>query len=86
MLVADAKARIAMYGSAVGVHALSEFPCAGSVLDSPERASEFTAVCQKMRSDTRPRPKPVADRDVHFLLFSTDIDSYLDPRKTRRAL
>lgn len=77
MLMADAKARIALYGSKSVVSSLAKFLRAGVVLDSPERAKEFTAVCQKMRSDTRPRPGNVTDHDAHFLLFGFDLQSYL---------
>jgi hypothetical protein len=76
MLLADAKSRIAIYGSESVVAAMATFLRAGSVLDSPERANEFTAVCQKMRHDSRPKPGEVTDQDVHFLLFGFDMKEY----------
>jgi hypothetical protein len=72
MLLADAKSRIAIYGGESVVSSMANFLRAGSVLDSPERANEFTAVCQKMRRDSSPKPDEVSDRDVHFLLFGFD--------------
>lgn len=77
MLVADAKARIALYGSRSVASSLAQFFRAGVVLDTPERGREFTAICQKMRADTRPRPGRIADNDAHFLLFGFDLESYL---------
>lgn len=77
MLVADAKARIALYGSKSVVSSLAKFLRGGVVLDTPERAREFTAICQKMRTDTRPRLANVTDDDAHFLLFGLDLESYL---------
>jgi hypothetical protein len=77
MLFADAKARIALYGSKSVVTALAKFLRAGPVLDSPERAKEFIAICQKMRNDTRPWPGKVTDHDAHFLLFSSDLENPL---------
>jgi hypothetical protein len=77
MLVADAKARIALYGSKAVVSSLAQFLRAAVVLDSPERAKEFTAICQKMRNDSRPRPGKASDHDVHFLLFGFELENYL---------
>jgi hypothetical protein len=85
MLVADAKARIALYGSKPVVSSLAKFLRAGVALDSPERGKEFTAICQKMRSDTRPRPGKVSDHDAHFLLFGFDVESYLLGRSTHNT-
>ena len=84
ILVADAKARIALYGSTSVVSSMANFLRAGVVLDSPERGKEFTAICQKMRGDTRPRPGRVTDHDAHFLLFGFDLESYLIGRNAER--
>jgi len=69
MLVADAKARIAIYGSAEAVRDLSSFVRKGAVLDSPERLNEFTAICQRFRNDGRPKLGEVCDADMSVLLF-----------------
>ena len=78
MLVTDAKSRIVLYGSRSVVASLAKFLRAGDVLDSPERAREFTAICQQMRNDTRPNPGPLTDtKDAHFLLFGFEMEKYL---------
>jgi hypothetical protein len=79
LLVADAKSRIAIYGSKPVVSALADFLRGGVVLDSPERQKAFTAVCQVMRADSRPGPDAATDDDVHFLLFGSDIKSETSP-------
>jgi hypothetical protein len=55
-LVADAKARIAIYGDETVVSSLAQFLRGGSILDTPERNKEFTSVCQKMRADDSAAP------------------------------
>ncbi len=75
-LVADAKARIAIYGSKSVVASLAGFLRSGSVLDTPERAKDYTAVCQKMRGDTRPKAETARDEDVHFLLFDFEMKQH----------
>jgi hypothetical protein len=77
MLVADAKSRIAIYGSESVASSLAQFLRGGNVLDSPERARAFTAVCQRMRGDTRPKLGEITDSDMHFLLFDYEIKDYL---------
>lgn len=56
ILVADAKSRIAIYGSEPVVASLAAFLRGGAVLDSPERADKFTDVCQRMRNDRSTKP------------------------------
>ena len=72
-LVADAKARIAIYGSNAVVTSMAQFLRGGAVLNTPERARAFTAICQQMRNDSRPRLAAVTDEDVYFLLFGSDM-------------
>jgi hypothetical protein len=72
MLVADAKARIAIYGGAHAVKALAGFVRGGSVLDSPERARAFTIICEEFRNDGRPKLGKVSNTDMHVLLFGPD--------------
>lgn len=69
LLLADAKARIAIYGSESVVASLADFLRGGVMLDSAERMKSFTAVCQIMRRDSRPALGAASDDDVHFLLF-----------------
>ena len=77
MLLADAKSRIAIYGSESVVDSLAQFLRGGNVLDSPERAKAFTQVCQQMRGDTRPKLGKITVNDMHFLLFDYEIKDYL---------
>jgi len=77
MLLADAKARIAIYGSELVVSSLAHFLHGRQVLDTPERTRAFTEICQKMRRDTRPKLGKIADSDMHFLLFDYEIKDYL---------
>lgn len=69
LLLADAKARIAIYGSTSVVSSLTGFLRGGFILDSAERMKSFTVLCQTMRRDSRPGPGKASDEDVHFLLF-----------------
>ena len=73
MLLADAKSRIAIYGSDPVVGSLAHFLRGGNVLDSAERTRAFTAVCEQMRGDTRPKLGRITDSDMHFLLFGYEI-------------
>ncbi len=76
VLVADAKSRIAIYGGNEVVSCLASFLRAGSAIDSPERAKEFTEVCQKMRADSGQDQSQIADHDIHFLLFGFDMKEF----------
>lgn len=76
MLVADAKARIAIYGGPAVVSSMSKFLRGGAVLDTPERAKAFTEICQSFRNDSSPKPRGVPDVDVHFLLFDFELTDY----------
>jgi hypothetical protein len=71
MLVADAKARIAIYGTERVVSSMARFLRGGAVLDSQERTGSFVAICQEMRNDRSPEPGKVTDHDVHLLLFGS---------------
>src|SRR5947209_3444579 len=56
MLVADAKARIAIYGGSVVVRSMAKFLRGGAILNTPERAKSFVEICQSFRNDSSPRP------------------------------
>jgi hypothetical protein len=77
MLVADAKARIAIYGGSTVVRSMAKFLRGGAVLDTPERAKSFVGICQSFRNDSSPKPGKVPDPDVHFLLFDFELSDYL---------
>ncbi len=68
MIVADAKARIAIYGGKAVVRALSTFLDGGAVLDTPERFHKFTEMCELMRKESN--TQRASFEDIHKLLFS----------------
>jgi hypothetical protein len=76
ILVADAKARIAIYGGEQPIAGLARFLRAGNVLDSPERTRAFTAICQQFRNDIRRALGKISDADMHFLLFGLELSNY----------
>jgi hypothetical protein len=49
--IADAKARIAVYGSATVIRALAKFDQGGAVLDNENSAARFVALVSAMRPD-----------------------------------
>ncbi len=79
-LTADAKARIAIYGSTAVVVSLAEFMRGGAVIDNLERAEAFSGVCSKMRSDSI-AGEALASEDMFTLLFGPDKD--FDPSATQ---
>jgi hypothetical protein len=68
-LVADAQARIAIYGSRTVAACLARFLRGGAVLDTDERAEAFCTVCSKMREDSRVGAEELAQDDMSTLLF-----------------
>jgi hypothetical protein len=58
-LMADAKARICVYGDAHAIRALAEFSKLGARLESREEVGAFLALCQAMRD----RPNDVISKD-----------------------
>jgi len=76
ILVADAKARIAIYGGKPVVESLAGFLGeSGCVIDTPASAKAFMAICQLMRRDSHPSPGSVSDPDMHLLVFGMDMDA-----------
>jgi hypothetical protein len=68
ILTADAKARIAIYGSKAVVSSMADFFRGGSIIDSPERISAFVTVCEKMRADSVSE-KQLTNDDLSCLFF-----------------
>lgn len=62
---ADAKARIAVYGSSSVIAALARFEQAGAVLESPKALEAFVAVVGAMRENDR----SVQAGDLKLVLF-----------------
>lgn len=64
---ADAKARIAVYGSASVIRALSQFEKAGAVLNNARSGRTFISLVSSMRSGK----EIVSDRDLELVLLGT---------------
>lgn len=62
---ANAKTRIAVFGSAKVVHALAQFEEVGSVLDNPRARNAFIQLVVAMR----PVNDTLAQRDIELILF-----------------
>ena len=69
VLVAEAKARIAICGSRRVVASLAEFLRAGSQINSPEQERLFVALCSDMRADYVSSKEPVPYEEISCLLF-----------------
>ncbi len=66
--VADARARIAIYGGNSVVHSLSEFIALGAQTCNPKGMQAFTELCKAMRAETG--REHVSFQDIGRLLFS----------------
>ena len=67
-LVADARARIAIYGGKGVVHCLSEFIALGAQTCSPQGMHAFAELCTSMRAETGREHLPA--EEIARLLFS----------------
>jgi hypothetical protein len=65
--LADAKARIAVYGSAAIIKALAKFDQGGAVLDNQDSASRFVALVSAMRPDEGKH----LDQDISIALLGS---------------
>ncbi len=71
--LADAKARICIYGSAGVIKDLAAFWRNGAQLDSPERYSAFVRLAQAMRKSGIMMKQPVPNADIAQLLVGSDV-------------
>jgi hypothetical protein len=67
-LVADSRARIAIYGGKDVVHSLSEFIALGAQTCNPQGMQAFAALCRSMRAETGREQVPI--EDTRRILFS----------------
>ena len=67
-LVADSRARIAIYGGKDVVHSLSEFIALGAQTCNREGMQAFAALCRSMRAETG--REHVSIEDTRRILFS----------------
>jgi hypothetical protein len=70
--LADAKARICIYGSAKVIEALASFEKAGSDLNSLNSRQKFLAVCIEMRTQGLGESKVVEEQNLKMLLFGPE--------------
>jgi hypothetical protein len=68
VMVADARARIAIYGGKAVVEALSKFISLGTQTLTPEGMRAFAELCRVMRAESGREPASV--EDITRLLFS----------------
>lgn len=69
VLAAEAKARIAIYGSRKVVLSLVQFMRAGGSIQTPEQERACVTLCSKMREDSASGKEQVSEDDMSCLLF-----------------
>ncbi len=72
ILMADAKARVAIYGDKAVVDAMAEFFRKYGALQSPDAISVFVSLVHRMRQETVGIKQNVLDKEISQLLFSVD--------------
>jgi hypothetical protein len=72
ILLADARARIAVYGNKEVIKVIADFFREHGTLQSPKAMSSFVEVAQKMRGQAVDKGESVTDKELSQLLFSTD--------------
>jgi hypothetical protein len=72
---ADAKARIAVYGSSEVINALSRFEEVGAIVSDGPGATAFVALVKAMRS----KAGAVTDRDLELLLLGSPRNAHIAP-------
>lgn len=71
-LLADAKTRIAVYGSAKVASTLATFYRDHGTLDTPAASTSFANIVLQMRAETRNAKTTLSARDIGQILFSRD--------------
>ena len=75
VILADAKARISIYGSKEVIESIANFWRDGAILDTPERRRAFISICQTIRKEakeTLPKDQNVLNKEISQLLFEID--------------
>ena len=67
VLMADAKARMCVYGGSATLRALSDLHHRGASLATPEGAEAFLTLCETMRAETG--DAPITRRELAQVLF-----------------
>ena len=69
VLLAGARARIAIYGSKEVIESIASFWRGGAILDTQERLDSFISICQTIRKEALPKDQNVSDKEMSLLLF-----------------
>lgn len=81
-LLADAKARICVYGHAAVIHELAKFIRAGGTLQTESELLSFTRLCICIRQSVGLGNEVVTLPDISQLLFSVEVSNVPTPIKT----
>lgn len=69
--LADAKARICVYGSAKVIEALAAFERDGPVLDTDSSTANFLDLCDKIRQESTDKVEIVQAESLRLILFGS---------------
>ncbi|MDC7712121.1 hypothetical protein [Vogesella indigofera] len=83
-ILADAKARICVYGHSIVVEALANFMRAGGTLQTESEILSFTHLCICIRESVGMGNESVSSSDISQLLFSVDVSNVPTPITTAR--
>ncbi len=72
VLLADAKARISIYGSKEVIESIANFCRGGASLDTPGGRESFISICQTMRKEALPKDQNVLDKEISLLIIGID--------------
>lgn len=81
-LLADAKARICVYGHSAVIKALAQFIRAGGTLQTESEILSFTRLCICIRESVGMIDESVSLPDISQLLFSVDVSNVPTPIET----
>ena len=73
-LLANAKARVTIYGSKEVIQTIASFGRGGADIGSPEGMRSFVGICQAMRKDSLPKKQSVLNKEISQLLFEKDLE------------
>jgi len=79
--LADAKARICVYGDSNVVNHLASFLREGGTLQTEQEILSFTRLCLEIRKSVGMEDKDLIGSDISQLLFSVDVKDVKTPSK-----
>jgi len=78
-MLADAKARICVYGESVVIHELAEFMRHGGTLQTEQEILSFSMLCMAIRESVGIKEGNLYLSDISQLLFSIDLKNVATP-------